>query len=337
MKKVKINIQPTVKKRTNKNLNPLVILFFAILILYSLSLIFPLIWGLMTSLKHYMDFGVHGNTIGFPNFSLWSKYASAIAKGDYAGYDNIFGNYLIVIRNFKIKKMQAIYYTGIFTQREVIHTTSPGLLNVFINTLLYCAGGCLLPTFMCCFMGYVCAKYKYKFSTVIYSIVVFVMVMPIVGNQPAMISFLRTIGFYDNFLGHMIRQANFTSMYFLVFYAFYQGLSDSYLEAAQIDGASQLRIMISIATPLAKTMITTIILILFVASWNDYEVPLLYLPTQPTLAYAVYYLTTKGNTKFNRVPMRIASLMFLAVPSLLIFITLNDKLMGNVSLGGIKE
>ena len=61
--KNKNEIKPTVKKRTNKNLNPLVILFFVILIIYSLSLIFPLIWGVMTSFKHYMDFGVHKNTI----------------------------------------------------------------------------------------------------------------------------------------------------------------------------------------------------------------------------------------------------------------------------------
>lgn len=320
------------KTQSKKRLNPLVIIFFVVLFVYASSLILMLFWGLMTSVKHFQDFNT--NKVGFPDFSAWSKYGNLIE-----GYDNIFANYILFVQNFELSgdRFKTSFYT-MFSSEPVEHNPGNiGLLQVLFNTIIFCAGGALLPTFMCCFMGYVCAKYKYKFSTVIYSIVVFVMVMPIVGNAPAMLDFLRRIGFYDTYIGHAIRQCSFTSMYFLVFYAFFSGMSDSYMEAAQMDGASQLQVMLSIATPLAKSFITTVALVLFVACWNDYETPMLYLPTKPNLALGVHYMCTRGAGFLDRVPFRVASLMTLAIPSLVLYIALNEKLMGNISLGGIKE
>ena len=126
-------------------------------------------------------------------------------------------------------------------------------------------------------------------------------------------------------------------MYFLVFYSFFVGLSDSYVEAAEIDGASQFRVMLSVIIPLAKTMISACFIMFFVQTWNDYSTPLMYLPTHPTLAYGIYFNTVLGDTTLNRVPIRLASLMFLAIPSLIFFILFRERLMGNISMGGVKE
>ena len=70
---------------------------------------------------------------------------------------------------------------------------------------------------------------------------------------------------------------------------------------------------------------------------NDYNVPLLYMPTKPTLAYAVFQFSQDYSNKYSVPPVKIAGGMFLAVPILIIFICLKDKLMGNISLGGLKE
>ncbi len=314
-------------KSRNKNLNAFVIVFLVILLVYSISLIIPLIWGFYTSFKHVMDFRT--NKVGLPDLNLWSKYNEE-------GYNHILANYTIILENFNIK-FSASYYVGIFTQRKVSHDTYATIWTCLYNTILYCAGCTILPTFMNLIAGYLCAKYRYKFSTFVYGFVVFIMVMPIVGTMPAMITLLRQLGFYDQFYGHWIRQAAIGGTSFLIFYGYYTGLSDTYIEAAEIDGASQLRVLISIIIPLAKTTISTLMLLAFITAWNDYNTPLIYLPTKPTLSYGIFYLTQRGATRLQKVPMIVASLMLLAIPVLVIFITLRNKLMGNVSLGGIKE
>ena len=311
---------------------------------YSLSLILMLFWGLMTSLKHFQDFNT--NKVGFPDFSAWEKFGFLID-----GYDHIFANYVLFVENFTLTgdSFKTSFYT-MFSSEPVEHNPGDiGLLQVLLNTLIFCAGGALLPTFMCCFMGYVCAKYKYKFSTVIYSIVVFVMVMPIVGNAPAMLDFLRKFGLYDTYVGHAIRQCSFTSMYFLVFYETFKGIPMTYSEAAMIDGASDWYIMTKICLPLALNVFATVALITFIQFWNDYQMAMLYMPSFPTLSYFLFQVQHQTQEVFVKglpfgmksirsefVPIKMTATVVLMTPILIIFIALHERLMGNLSIGGIK-
>ena len=131
-------------------------------------------------------------------------------------------------------------------------------------------------------------------------------------------------------------------MYYFVFYAYFKGVPETYREAASIDGAGEVKIMFKIYFPLAIKMIMTVFLIMFVSLWNDYQNPLIFLPTQPTLATAVYYMTnlangTKESKIFAEAPAKMAASMVLALPILILFILTKNKLMGDISLGGIKE
>lgn len=146
------------------------------------------------------------------------------------------------------------------------------------------------------------------------------------------------------FLSNWIQKFHFSGMYFFVYYAFYEGLSDAYSEAAEIDGASQFKILLHIIIPLSMKMIGSVMLIQFINLWNDYQTPLLYLPTKPTLAYSVYlFMAGQGdgvlgfpnNLKTNY-PLQTAACMVLAVPVLIIYCAFNKKLLGDISMGGIK-
>ena len=126
-------------------------------------------------------------------------------------------------------------------------------------------------------------------------------------------------------------------MYFFVYHAFFKGVPDAFREAAEIDGASDFTIMVRIFFPLAVKIILTVFLIQFVALWNDYQTPLLYLPTHPTLAYGVFYLSYFQLHEWYHTPIRMAGCIMLVIPILIIFIAFKNKLMGDISLGGIKE
>lgn len=97
--------------------------------------------------------------------------------------------------------------------------------------------------------------------------------------------------------------------------------------------------MVNIMLPLAGKMLATVILLDCVTLYNDYTTQLMYMPTKPTLSFAVYYMNNieTGNAKLGSTPVRIASCMMLSLPMILVFIFLHNKLMGNVSLGGLKE
>jgi ABC-type glycerol-3-phosphate transport system permease component len=169
-----------------------------------------------------------------------------------------------------------------------------------------------------------------------------VMAIPIVGSSPAMVSLLRDLGIHDTIFAMVALNFNFTGIYFFVFHAYLTGISDTYVEAAEIDGASQLGVFIKIIFPLCLKTFFTVFLLQFIQTWNDYQTPLLYYPNHPTLAYAVFRMTnnTGGADKgmeYQGVPQRVAGCMVLAIPIFAIFVAFNKLLMGNLTMGGLKE
>jgi ABC-type glycerol-3-phosphate transport system permease component len=177
-----------------------------------------------------------------------------------------------------------------------------------------------------------------KENSNIYSVVLFVIATPIIGATPSTVNLMRSLRLYDTFIGEFLRRSTFTNMYFLLFVAYFKGLSAGYSEAAEIDGASQLSIMFRIYVPLAKSMFLTIYLILFVAFWNDFTTPMMFLPSKPTLSYAIYYRITVDTGGGFADPVRqMAILMVFAIPIIVIFTIFNKQLMTNLTMGGMKE
>lgn len=309
------------------------VILFVVLALYALIMLSSLLWGLITSLKSSNDFENFGNVIGFPNISVEGTPYAGIPSGRDALLK--LANYKIVLEKFVITR-RAVYY-GLGPE-QIVHTCKAGFGELLVNTLLYTVGGALIYALMPALTAYLCAKYPYKLSAIIVVVYTLMMCMPIVGSTPFELTFLRNTGLYDNIIGNYIQKMTGSGMYFFVYLAYFKGTSETYREAAQIDGASQFRIMTTIYFPLAIKIIATVFLIQFVALWNDYQTPLLYLPTHPTLAYAVYYVSYEAfEPALYHTPPRIAGLMLLAVPIVILFAIFKDKLMGDISLGGIKE
>ncbi len=302
-----------------------IIAVLVVLVLYTISICLPLVWGLMTSLKSHYDFTIFGNKVGFPNLDKSVMYNS---RNEFFRL----ANYVEVIKKATVHG-SASFYVG---DKLITRTSDNGILMMLANTLLQSGLGALLQTMVPCIMAYAVAKYKFFYSKIVYAVVIFTMIMPVVGNQPSEITMLRNLGVYDTYWGFALQKFNFVGMYFLVFYAFFDNFPNAYLEAAEIDGASQFMCMVRIVLPLAIKLISTVFVIQFVHFWNDYNTSFLYMPTKTTLAYGVWFWNTNNQTLKSTVT-RVASSMLLAIPILIAFIIFRDKLMGNMTMGGIKQ
>ena len=296
-----------------------------ILFIYAVSLISVLGWGFLTSLKSRMDF--RKDPIGFPSFSM--SRAQILQ----------FQNYQDVMSAMGTLKFPAAYIKA--GQRYSV-TVDGNYTTYLLNTLLYVGVGSIILAFVPAIGAYMCSKYKCKFSSIQTTVYLLFMMIPIVGTYPSELDFLRRTGMYDTFWGNWIQKLHFSGMYFFVYLAFYKGFSDTYAEAAEIDGASQFDILIKIVIPLSMKTIGSVLLIQVISLWNDYQVPLLYLPTHPTIAYATYLFTDATKAiglagEFRgRAYYEVAACMMLALPILIIYVIFNKKLMGDISMGGIK-
>ena len=305
-------------RKTGK-ITPFMTVLFIILVIYALSMIVLVAWGIISSLKTVTEFNRKD--------PLWLP--------DGAPWDWAWSNYLEVLANFKVP-----------VKREVDGMRLPFTIpyaEMLLNTLLYAGVGAVTSAMVPCLVAYVTAKFGGKFSAIIHTVVIITMAIPIVGSQPSEIQFLRTFKIYDTIFGAWVLKFNFLGMYFLVFYGTFKGMAKDYAEAAYLDGASEWTVMVRIMIPLVRNVIMTVILIKFIEFWNDYQMPLLYMPSRPTLAYGAWWLGTANSSStdvsrdFFEVPYRMTSCCIVAVPILVLFAIFKDKIIGNVSMGGVKE
>jgi multiple sugar transport system permease protein len=112
-----------------------------------------------------------------------------------------------------------------------------------------------------------------------------------------------------------------------------QELSD----AARVDGASELQILLRVIVPLAKPALAAVALFQFLYSWNDFFSPLLYAGNNPdswTLAVALQQFTTLSRGVLWNLQMA-ASLLFM-LPVLVIFFFAQKVFVEGVTLTGVK-
>ena len=293
------------KTKTKMNWNILGIIGFVLLITYSVSFITPFLWAFNTSLKDEIDFMLDTFGIVNPKTIYLENYRLA--------YDLI---------EVTIMKNGAPYVVEFW---ELIG-----------NSVIYSVLCTIMHVLTPCITAYAVARYDFKFSKVIYTTVIVTMILPTIGNLASSIQVSKWFFTYDSFIGLAVMKGYFLGTNFLIFYAAFKSISKEYTEAAEIDGASQWQIMTQVILPLAKTTVSAVALISFIAYWNDYSTPMIYLPSHPTIAYGLYYFNNNTNNEASFVTVRLAGCIIVSIPILVVFILFKDKLMGNLTVGGIK-
>lgn len=290
-------------KRFSKQ--PIIIVIFCFLVIYAVSLIFPMAWALLSSAKGRFD--LLGNPFGLPKDWVFFKNLKTAAEGI----------------SMDVSSGVSVKTVGIAAQ--------------LVNSVIYSAGSAFVNCFVLCLVSYLVAKYDFGFSKFVYGIVVVTMMIPIIGSLPSEMQIMTALHLKDSFFGVFVLRAGFTGMYFLIFYAQFKNISDGYSQAASIDGASHTRIMFEIIFPLVKGTFGVIFLVLFVNFWNDYQTPMLYLTGNPTISYGLYMLHAQPrDNSAGALPVKLAACILSCLPVVIIFIIFRDKMMGNFSVGGLK-
>ncbi len=281
---------------------------FIILLIYALIIVTVLIWALVFSFVNYEN-DIQFNLANGKSFLVWPSEFN---------FDNLVAVY---------SKMKVTVPSGLYT-RDVL------MPEMFLNSVLYAVGVSFCSTLAPCIMGYITAKYKFKFNAVLDIVVLVTMILPIVGSLPSQINIVYGLGL-DNWIpGLWIMGFGFANMYYFVFKSIFVNLPNSIYESAAIEGASNFRIFVQIMFPLASSTFFAVMLISFVSAWNNYTTPLAFAPQVPTAAYGLF--TFIRSTRVSEPTLKMTGAMVLMIPILIIFAFLNKFLMGNITVGAVK-
>lgn len=290
-----------VKNRKYIKMDAFTIVLYALVTIYCLSMLYVLFFGLVNSLKDATDYEWN-NPFAFPNSEFGWK----------------FGNYAKVFKDFNV-----------FT----VGGKQVYLPSMFLNSLLYAGLMSLFCMATQVITAYAVAKYDFKGKRLIYGVAIVVMLLPIIGSLASEVQIANFFGFRNNLIGVCIMKCKYPGIYFLVFYATFKSLPWTFAEAAQIDGAGHFRTFIQIMLPLIRSTLFAVFILLFIEHWNDYYTPMIFLPEKPTMSYGLFIFQTDNKAS---TPIQLAACILACVPILVVFAAFKDKIMSNVTMGGIK-
>lgn len=291
-------------KKRFKKLDVGAIIAFLIILVYSLCMLYMLWFGLITSIKDNYDFALDHNVFGLPN---WKEYPFSLE------------NFTNALENMQVPKEGSAYAT---------------IEEQFVNGILYSLGSALLSMFMKLMPAYFCAKYDTKFGKILYAIAVVTMILPIVGAMASTIKVMRTLGLFNTYFGVLFYNSSYHGMYFLIFYAAFKGLPNAYSEAARIDGAGHFTVLFRVYLPMVLPSAFAISILQFIAFWNDYQTPMIYLEKMPTISYGLYRFSMSSYA--DNAPALLSATLLVCFPMIVLFIIFKSKIMGNVTAGGLK-
>ena len=202
------------------------------------------------------------------------------------------------------------------------------------NSVWFAVGSAIIHMEFTSAYAYVLNKYNFRGRKFLYGLCLFMMAVPIGASFVSTYRLMHNLHLTDSYL-ILLTSINVYGMKLILCYSYYNNISNAYVEAAQIDGANFYTIYFKAMRPQATPILLTLMVLEFIEKWNDYMGPLLYLSKMPTLATGLYRYQSIVEWSGNY-PVLFAGIFICTLPLFIIFIFFSNKLMDNISVGGLK-
>ncbi len=202
------------------------------------------------------------------------------------------------------------------------------------NTVFLTIVVTLLQLLTSSFAAYSFAKLNFRHKNGLFLAYIATIAMPWQVYMVPQFIMMRRMGLNDKLLAIICLQA-FSAFGVFMMKQFYEGIPDDLCEAARIDGMSEYRIYASIMLPLSKPALSTLTIFTFVATWNDYLGPLIYLKSQEkkTIQLGLKMFISQYSSDYGLI---MAGSVLSLIPVLIVFLVLQKYFVEGVASTGLK-
>ncbi len=206
-----------------------------------------------------------------------------------------------------------------------------------LNSFIVAAANTVLYLLFAGLSAYAFVFLKFKFRNVLFTFMLFTMVIPGVATMTPQIANVANLGISKSLLALILPGLGGVGGLYLI-RQFFLGIPKDLVESARMDGASNLRIFFRLVMPIGKSVFFVQGLFCFMGSWNDLLWPQVILGTADmnlwTLQVGIAALSQSKTA--NSIGLNLASAMFSAVPIILLYIFMQNKIIEGVATSGVK-
>jgi multiple sugar transport system permease protein len=231
---------------------------------------------------------------------------------------------------------------GMTTREEALAAGGSGATMDFWrylgNSVIVATMVTVCQVFFSAMAAYAFSRMRWPGRQVVFGAFLIGLMIPAIFTLLPNFVLLRDLGLLDTLPG--IAAPTMLMTPFAVFFLrqFFMGIPTEVEEAAMIDGAGRLRTFFQIILPMAAPAVTTLAVLTYISSWNDYLWPLLVSQTDRsrvlTLALGIFRSQTPASAPDW--PGLMAATLLAALPMLILFLVFARKIVNSVGFTGIK-
>ncbi|HZZ44830.1 MAG TPA: carbohydrate ABC transporter permease [Tepidisphaeraceae bacterium] len=216
---------------------------------------------------------------------------------------------------------------------------SPDKMNFYpalANTVVITVSSVLGQIISCSLVGFGFARFRFRGRSVLFILMLSTMMLPAQITMVPVFVLFRSLGLIDTFWP-LIIPAFFASPFFVfMFRQFFAQVPEELMEAARIDGASNWTIYYRLMLPLCTPVIAIVAIYTFLATWNDFMGPLIYLnsPENRTLSLALN--TFNSQYGYSDAQLMMAASVVCMLPCILLFFAAQKYFVDSVASTGLK-
>lgn len=205
------------------------------------------------------------------------------------------------------------------------------MANTIFITVLSVIGQLLITPMV----AYSLSKIKWKGVAIISALLMGTMMIPYSVTMIPLYKIWSMLHFTNTYVPLILPTFFGNSFYIIIMRQFFNGIPNSLMEAARIDGANEVERYVLIALPLCKPALTTVGIYSFLAAWSDYLAPLIYInkPAKLTLSLGLQSYLNEYSVDWT---LLMAAATIFVLPVVIFFMIFQRNFVQGIATTGMK-
>jgi multiple sugar transport system permease protein len=209
------------------------------------------------------------------------------------------------------------------------------LARGFVNSLIIAVTSTTGEVLVSSLAGYAFARIRFRGRNTLFVLLLSTMMIPGVVTMIQAYTLFKYLGWLNSWKPLIVPLLFGSSFAIFLCRQFFATLPQELADAGKVDGANQFQIFWSIYLPQARPIVATLAVLGFIARWNDYLGPLIYV--HKAKEYPIALMLTALNTMYEKQwTLLMAGSMIALLPIIILFVTLQRYFTESIALTGIK-
>jgi ABC-type glycerol-3-phosphate transport system permease component len=223
------------------------------------------------------------------------------------------------------------------TEFNLPFTEASLFLSGIKNSVIVAFPTMIVGVFLCSLAGYGFAKFEFRGKNAIFLIILFLVMVPSTSTVIPNFILMSRLGLINTYWALILPLLTPPFGIFWMRQYIGRSINDSIIESARLDGCSEFSIFLRLVLPISAPGIAFLAIWLFLASWNNLLLPLVYITEMDKYTFNVILRNVSQAPYLKPLTLLMAGSLVSSVPMVIVFLFAQRQFLSGITMGSVRE